>query len=328
MEIEKTKKVKIDLKDRKILSILDWDARATNTQIGKEVMLSKKAVEYRIKRLERLGVIEGYYPVIDFMKLGYYYGRIFIKLQYCNLKKRQKIEDYIKKDPKLKWSIWTNGEFDLVIAIWSKTIKQIKDTFHSFNSLFSKEIKEYRFSLMINLDHYPSNFLMNKRNQEEFSISEVKEFERITNFQIEILKSLSTNARKNITSISKELETDYKIVSRNLNYLFDKKILIKNRAILNLNKLGYNYYKNVIYLSNNFKDSFEKIKEFVKKLPETTYIVDDLGMSDFDFEIVCLTNEQSFNILDSIQNKFPNIIKEVKQLLFKKTIKITYLPFD
>ena len=48
---------KIDLKDRKILYELDLNCRQSNAQIGKKVGLSRKVVEYRIKRMEEEGII-------------------------------------------------------------------------------------------------------------------------------------------------------------------------------------------------------------------------------------------------------------------------------
>jgi len=42
--------VDLDLKDRKILYQLDLNCRQSNSQIGKMVGLSRKGVEYRIKK--------------------------------------------------------------------------------------------------------------------------------------------------------------------------------------------------------------------------------------------------------------------------------------
>ena len=42
--------VDLDLKDRKILYELDLNCRQSNAQIGKKVGLSRKVVDYRIKR--------------------------------------------------------------------------------------------------------------------------------------------------------------------------------------------------------------------------------------------------------------------------------------
>ncbi len=63
--------IKLDLKDKKILTLLDEDARLSNTQIAKKVGLSKPAVEYRLKRFEKNNIIFSYYTVVNFTKLGY-----------------------------------------------------------------------------------------------------------------------------------------------------------------------------------------------------------------------------------------------------------------
>jgi len=82
MEDELTNsKIKIDLKDRKILTLLDENSRLSNSQIAKKVGLSKPAVEYRLNRFEKNNLILSHYVVIDFTKLGYSQYKIYFKFQ-------------------------------------------------------------------------------------------------------------------------------------------------------------------------------------------------------------------------------------------------------
>ena len=92
--------VKLDLKDKKILTLLDEDSRLSNSQIAKRVGLSKPAVEYRIQRFHKNNIIFTYYSVIDFTKLGYSQYKIYFKFQDIILEDEQKIIDYWKKDKK------------------------------------------------------------------------------------------------------------------------------------------------------------------------------------------------------------------------------------
>ncbi len=50
----------MDPKDRKILALLQRDARATYSQIADEVGLSPSSVHERVRKLESRGVIRGY----------------------------------------------------------------------------------------------------------------------------------------------------------------------------------------------------------------------------------------------------------------------------
>ena len=61
----------MDTIDKKIISILQSNARAKITWIGERVGLSSPAVTERIKRLEDKGVIEAYTALINYKKNGY-----------------------------------------------------------------------------------------------------------------------------------------------------------------------------------------------------------------------------------------------------------------
>lgn len=55
----------IDEKDRKILDLLQQDARLSNAQIGEAVGLTTSTVHERVKKLERRGVIKKYVALVD-----------------------------------------------------------------------------------------------------------------------------------------------------------------------------------------------------------------------------------------------------------------------
>lgn len=62
---------KLDSINWDILSALQSNSRATFTEIGKQVGLTAPAVAERVKKMEDLGVLEGYRAKLSFAKLGY-----------------------------------------------------------------------------------------------------------------------------------------------------------------------------------------------------------------------------------------------------------------
>ena len=58
--------------DRKILKLLQENARISLKAIAESTFLSSPAVSARIDKLEREGFISGYHAVVDPMKLGYH----------------------------------------------------------------------------------------------------------------------------------------------------------------------------------------------------------------------------------------------------------------
>lgn len=60
----------LDRIDRRILAALQADARMTNQALSERVALSPSACLARVRRLERLGVIQGYHARLDPFTLG------------------------------------------------------------------------------------------------------------------------------------------------------------------------------------------------------------------------------------------------------------------
>lgn len=112
---ELKKNTNLDIKDKKILFELDFNARKTDAEIAKKVGLSKQGVDYKIQNMVKKKIILGFYPVINIMALGYIYGRIFIKFQ--NLTKDAEKEIIEKVNKKFRWNLRLEGSYDLGISI-------------------------------------------------------------------------------------------------------------------------------------------------------------------------------------------------------------------
>lgn len=61
----------IDEIDKKILNIIQVDARVSNAEIARQISLAPSAVLERIRKLEERGVIRGYATEIDAAEVGY-----------------------------------------------------------------------------------------------------------------------------------------------------------------------------------------------------------------------------------------------------------------
>lgn len=64
------KTIKIDSTDKKILQILQENAKITNAQLSKEIGLSPAPTLERVKKLENLGLIRSYHALLDTDKVG------------------------------------------------------------------------------------------------------------------------------------------------------------------------------------------------------------------------------------------------------------------
>lgn len=61
----------VDRLNEKILKCLQQNARLSNAEIGRQVGISSPAVSERIKKMEDLGIIEGYITIVSPFEIGY-----------------------------------------------------------------------------------------------------------------------------------------------------------------------------------------------------------------------------------------------------------------
>jgi Lrp/AsnC family leucine-responsive transcriptional regulator len=68
--------MKIDVLNSKILKCLQQNARLSNAEIGRQVGISSPAVSERIKKMEDIGIIEGYKTIVSPYEIGYQFKAI------------------------------------------------------------------------------------------------------------------------------------------------------------------------------------------------------------------------------------------------------------
>src|SRR3989338_6128160 len=101
-EISENPKIKLDIKDKKIIALLAEDARMPLALIAKQVALSRDAVDYRIKRLVDVGLIIGFVPVLMLKKFGYYWFHVYLLLDETQKEKQHELIEALKNHPNIR----------------------------------------------------------------------------------------------------------------------------------------------------------------------------------------------------------------------------------
>jgi DNA-binding Lrp family transcriptional regulator len=103
----------IDELDRKIIRILNQNARKSFREVAKEVGTSVTAVINKVKKLEGLKVIKGYIPIID----AEYFGFKLIAIIALRISKGKLLEtqEKISEDPHVMAVYDITGEWDSLV---------------------------------------------------------------------------------------------------------------------------------------------------------------------------------------------------------------------
>lgn len=314
----------MDLKDKKILYQLDLNARQSNTQIAKKVGLSKDVINYRIKSLEKEGIITGYYTIIDTSKLDYFSFRVYLKLIDSTPSKEKEILTFLINEKNSFFVAEIEGPFDIAIGVWVKNIYEFEEVYTRFKEKYKQYIGKEQISIFTYAYHFHRPYLLEKKQSEVQTLSFGKsELVKHDEIDLKILNLISSNARIPIIEISKKLNMPERTVAFRIKQLEKKKIIQGYRALFNLNLLGYEYYKVDFILKDISRLKY--LINYATLHPNIVYIDQTIAGSDFEFDLEVKNKQQFLQIIDELRTKFPEI-REWSYFTVRKYNKLIYFP--
>lgn len=115
----------IDDKDKKIIEILEKNARTPYTKIAKELGLSEGAIRKRVENLEKNGVIKRYVAVVDPKKVGY--NSITLLGVDVEPTKLLEVANEISKIDEAKNVSISTGDHMIMAEIWARDGRRLSE---------------------------------------------------------------------------------------------------------------------------------------------------------------------------------------------------------
>ncbi|WP_267201974.1 Lrp/AsnC family transcriptional regulator [Limosilactobacillus kribbianus] len=137
----------MDKIDRKIVNLLQQNARASLKDLSKECFISSPAIAARITKLERAGIITGYHSSINMEQIGFHV-RAFIQVQ---LEPRQKQEfyPYIQSIPNVIECNCVTGDYSEIMEVVFPSTTNLDDFINTIQQRFGKTSTQIVFSTSV-----------------------------------------------------------------------------------------------------------------------------------------------------------------------------------
>ena len=118
----------IDSFDRKILALLQKDARLTNNDLSERVNLSPSQCSRRRQRLEEEGLIRGYQAVLDRDRLGFPLVNIIsVTLATHNRDNARRFAELLARLPQVLEAHALTGEMDYFVKVVTPDLKSLAE---------------------------------------------------------------------------------------------------------------------------------------------------------------------------------------------------------
>ena len=307
-------KVKLDLTDRKILAELDKNCRISNSALAKKVNKSREAVKYRIQQLQKRGIIEKFITSINPNKLGFYMFKVYLKLENIP-EEREKFFEELKKNQDIYWMGISDGAFDLVFAILSKSISEY---FTKINYLLSKWqhlIVSKILGTMVDTRQYNKKFFTDARDCQQVIFGGDVVHHQIDQLDSKILNLLANDARVPLAELARKVRSTIEIVRGRIRKLEQKGIILGFRIAVNLNRLGLEFFKAIIYFRTLSEKDEKALFEWMKRHPNSLYYIRSLAPWEVEFEFAVESYQHFNKIINDLRQHFPQVIRNYEHLI-------------
>jgi Lrp/AsnC family transcriptional regulator, leucine-responsive regulatory protein len=311
----------LDKKAIQIMKELDKNSRQSNTQIAKKVGLKKETVNYIIKKIEKQGMIKGYFSLINYFKLGYNVFKLLIRYQNVGERGEFRIVDWLKNKKEVIWIGKAEGKWNLIVSLREKELEKIYSFLEEFNKKFSKNIKEKQLLISYELEWLNEKYLSYDSKENYRTILRKRDGrEKIDNIDEVIISMIENDARVPIISIAEKTNLTAQAVAKRIKNIVKKKIIagFKLRAGLSELEKGYHH----IYISLSDFSKIAEIIDYYEKSKDCVFIMKYHGVYDLHIEAVSSSLNDFRRIITEFRERFGNYISDFEHLTILEEAKL------
>jgi Lrp/AsnC family transcriptional regulator, regulator for asnA, asnC and gidA len=116
----------IDSLDKKILSIIQGNARIPFLEVARECNVSGAAIHQRVQKLIKIGVITGSEFVVDPKKIGYHTcAYIGVYLERADMFKD--VVEELRQIPEITQCDYTTGNYSIFIKVYTRDNQHLRE---------------------------------------------------------------------------------------------------------------------------------------------------------------------------------------------------------
>ena len=318
----------LDLIDRKIIYLLDKNARQSFSQIAKQLRIGRNVVLYRVNRLKEQGMIKGAFAEINNPSLGYFSFRVFLKIGNSTQKTENELLEFIEKNNSTMWLSRVIGKWDLDFVIMVKDISEFenfrKKLFLDYNSI----IEFSSISLLTSITHFQKDYLMNENRKSGETLLKLDKKVDIDQKDLELLILLTKDAFINILDISKKLNLSINTVKKKIKFLEKSSVILGYRLFIDTHLLGYEHFKVHLSLRNYNESDIIRLKNWLSSNIAVIYLDNYINGEDFEIELHLKNEQEYLDFIEELKSEFSKIIKEYFMLKFYDVRVFRYLPIE
>lgn len=318
----------LDMKDRRLLYCLDFDARMPLSRLAKKIGVSKQVAKYRIENLRKKNIIQGFYVDVNASKLGYAIYLVYLKFHHLPTEKEKEFIAQLSKQEGVGVNVSINGVWDHCIGIWAQSVVHFQKLYSEIMKEYDKYVKNKMVMIETSFYYFKPKQILNKKDESEIIMSGELEKDELDEKDRHILIALSKNARLPLTNLGKQIKLSPNSVKERLKKLEKNRVILGYRVMINYDLLGFLHYRTFLHLENMSAENEKKLIQFLKYDKSVISVTKTIGHSELEFRAVVKNIQEYYLLIEEIRENFPDILENYESIIYYKFYDVlNYFPF-
>lgn len=300
--------IKLDKKDKELLTLLYLNSRMSFTQLGKKLKLSSSAVERRMRQLKEAGIISLLFADVNLAKLGFKAYRIYLKFDVFDEKTEKEVLALFESYPHTLWGVVCEGAYDVLWRIVARDEIEVEDAINLMTEKFGKRIVEKTVVTTTYQTYLSWNRALGGERHPEFPLERVTSIEKLDDIDLKILASLYNNARATTVEIAEFVGLTPDAVSYRIRRFTERGFVLGYTAWFNAKKMGFEYYKILIGFRSMTQEKEKKFLDFCLEHNNVVFLNKCIGSWDIEVDVLVDDVVELHKFTSEIKTKFGSMI--------------------
>ena len=320
----------LDKKDWRVLKEIIHNVRQPISQIAKNCLLSRQAVEYRLKLLQEKNLLIGSRAVINTRKIGYRSYHVFMEVHVPSQEKE--ILRRAEKSSSVNAIIVYSGKYNVEISIMARDDEEF---LYHYNELIDGiRIRDDHILVLLNTicaevlpaRHFPAlkdvrpGMVASGKSAKKRAMQDAS----FDHLDLQILYALSHNATQANIAMARDLGVSKDTIHYHLEKLEKQGYILEYRPVVNYAALGLTI--NSVLVKLNYSEQGKKEFElYLKANGSILWATKTLGYYDYLMYVITKDLEEFHDVINGIKEKFDDIIKTYEVLFAFEELKYTFM---
>ncbi len=298
----------LDKKDKRLLSLLYLNSRASFTELGKRLKLSSSTVERRMQQLTDAGVISLLFADVNMAKLGFKNYRIYLKFDVFDSKTERDVLKMFESYPRTAWGTICEGSYDVLWRIIAKDELEVEQAVNLAMAKFGNNIIEKTVITTTYQTYLSWNKILGGERHPELPFEWVSSATKIDGTGMKILAALYGDARATTVDIAKLVGLTPDAVSYRIKGLAKDGFILGYTSWYDAKSLGFEYYKIFINFRSMTKEKEKKFLAFCLQHNNVVFLNKCIGSWDIEIDINVENTPELHKFMLELKTNFGHII--------------------